>query len=491
MTSHTNQLKSPKRVWEAVKKHGSFVIVLLLFSFIQAVLLIKNPISGMDEIGWDMNAYLVSGYTLLTKGTLTIYGAPSAWIMPGFPAMLAFFMWIFGTGTSFFAALRIFFIILSLSSFFAVYKTALRFCDPLRAGMCCAFLLHVEFIQFSSYFVHMEAPFIFLFVWIIYFTVMLAGTRKPVWFWLMFAAWFASVLIRPMIIFYPLLVIVLLIYKKYDRKLLLKQVSGAFLLSLIFFVPWTFRNYKWFDAFIPLNYGSYNPIWEGSLWDNQGYNIPPEDEQATQAVLNSFPEDWRESINNYTHYRYFLEDAADPEFEYPNAEEMKSRALSQYRYNFFLGKAAEARKKQWLADDPANYFYNYLYYKPFVLGQFAMVSRTNIGVSGAESPLIRIPLSLYFIASGFSMPFDFLFTAMGVYYVFNRKKNRALSLVIILTYIILIAAMAFSFTTPRYVVPLRPIRCILMAWGLSMMRRPKWLEKEVFFHAYLYRLSEL
>ncbi len=68
-----------------------------------------------------------------------------------------------------------------------------------------------------------------------------------------------AVFIRPTIGIFPIFLFVFLILKNIILNFLIRQCIIAGIILLLCLIPWTYRNYKIFNHFIPLTYGTGNP----------------------------------------------------------------------------------------------------------------------------------------------------------------------------------------------------------------------------------------
>ena len=83
-----------------------------------------------------------------------------------------------------------------------------------------------------------------------------------------------SLMLKANVGIYPVFAAIYLLLVKYDFKLLIRQGLIIGITLLCFIIPWSIRNYKIYDAFIPLTYGAGNPALLGTY---QGYGFPSDE----------------------------------------------------------------------------------------------------------------------------------------------------------------------------------------------------------------------
>ena len=91
-----------------------------------------------------------------------------------------------------------------------------------------------------------------------------------------------AIYIRPNIIVFPIALLICLLIQKYNIKELVRKLILGISIVIISLIPWIYRNYKTFDMFIPLTYGSGNPLLLGT-YQGSGY---PLDEELNYEILN-------------------------------------------------------------------------------------------------------------------------------------------------------------------------------------------------------------
>jgi len=213
-----------------------------------------------DDIG-----YIVSGKRLLEEKILTMHGVVSAQIMPGLSILIAGFAALFGKGVWLFAALKMFWFLLGILIIVYTYKLIyLLTSNKTISALCCLFFLGADYIWINNL-ILTETPFILCFILLVYYAILLERNRQQKkYFYLLVTFYIISLMIRPNNALFPLFFLIFILLKKYDIKLLVKQGLIAGLILSCFIIPWSVRNYNLFDKFIPLTYGTGNPLLLGT-----------------------------------------------------------------------------------------------------------------------------------------------------------------------------------------------------------------------------------
>lgn len=378
----------------------------------------------------DDASYIQSGITFYETGAITMHGAVSAQIMPGMTFLIAFFCLLFGTGQALVGALKIFWIIMGITTIVMVYKSIKLFTKPIFAALPCLFFLAIDYIWMDNI-ILTETPYILLFTLLIYHTFKLgiSPNKKDYIFILIY--YIISVFIRPNIGTYPCFLIIYLLLKKYDFKLLIRQTMLAGILLILCLTPWTIRNYKLFDKFIPLTYGMGNPLLLGTY---QGYNYPLDEELD---------------------YKKNVDEKLSEEMKHHMSNDYKEDCKTKYYLLEYDGMKAKYRMQEWWKKDKLSMLKSYLLYKPYVLFYNSFYWDTVLGISG------RIPLVIRVIEI-------FLFVFSSIIILID-KKNFEEWLFLILVLLSQIALYAYSFAFSRYAISMFFIRYIIIGIGIEIL----------------------
>lgn len=240
-------------------------------------------------------------------------------------------------------------------------------------------------------------------------------------------------MIRPNIGIYPLFLFFYLLLKKYDFKLLIKQgIIAAGVLSL-FLIPWTIRNYKVFNKFIPLTYGTGNPLLLGTY---QGYDYPLDEEL-----------DYKKNVDDKLSMemkKYLF-----------GKESNKLSALNQYYTLEYDGIKAKYRMKEWWKKNPKAMLKSYMLYKPKIMLTSTFYWKEVLKVPKEWNLLIR------------NITLILTFCSLIMIVVFKRYwKEMAL---LVTTYIFQIALYSYTFSFDRYAQTLYFMQFIIIGIGISIM----------------------
>ena len=301
------------------------------------------------ELGFDYNlnsddiSYINSGVTFFKTGQITMHGDISAQIMPGMTFLIAFFCLIFGTGSLLMLSLKVFWIFMGILSVFVLYKIIRLYTNQYAATFGCIFFLSLDYIWMNNL-ILTETPFILTFMLLIYHSLKLSLNKKTKDYIMIIVWYILCLFIRPNIALFPIFLFIYLIICKYDIKLLLKQAFIAGGILLLVLIPWIYRNYKLFDAFIPLTYGTGNPLLLGTY---QGYGYPLDEELD---------------------YKTNVDDKMSKEMrKYLNEEVDQKNYLKRYYLLEYDGMKARYRMSEWWKRDKVSMLKSYLIEKPKIL----------------------------------------------------------------------------------------------------------------------------
>lgn len=275
-------------------KEKLIIILIILVSLILHLLVI-NEVGFEYSLNSDDASYVQSGITFLKTGTITMHGVLSAQIMPGMTFLIAFISLIFGTGTELYIALKILWMIMGLLTIVVVYKIGNLFTNKVFSAAPCLFLLAIDFIWMDNL-ILTETPFILLFALLVYHTFKIALNPNKKDYIMIVIYYIMAVFIRPNIGIYPIFLFIYLLIKKYDFKLLIRQCCIAGGILILCLLPWTIRNYNLFGKFIPLTYGTGNPLLLGTY---QGVGYPSDEElDYTENVDKKMSSEMRYYLEN-------------------------------------------------------------------------------------------------------------------------------------------------------------------------------------------------
>ena len=273
-----------------------------------------------------------------------------------------------------------------------------------------------------------ETPYILLFSLLIYHTLKLSMKANKKDFILIVIYYILAVFIRPTIGIFPIFLFVFLILKKYNFKLLIRQCIIAGIILLLCLIPWTYRNYKIFNHFIPLTYGTGNPLLLGT-YQGSGY---PTDEEL-------------DYVKN-------VDEKMPAEMEYYLQNPNKKDYMTKYYSLEYDGLKAKYRMHEWWNKDKISMLKSYLIYKPLQNFDNYFYWDTIMGISGNQLNVVRKVEIILFVISSIL--------------IFINKKRIKEWLFLILTYGSQIAIYSYTFAFSRYAISMFFIRYIIFGIGI-------------------------
>lgn len=401
-------------------------MVVLIISLILHILALKE-LGFNYSLNSDDADYIKSGIVFLQTGKITMHDVLSAQIMPGMTFLIAFMALIFGVGSKLIISLKILWLVMGLLTIYIVYKTIKLYSNQYIAAISCLFFLAADYIWMDNL-ILTETPYILLFSLLIYHTLKLSMKANKKDFILIVIYYILAVFIRPTIGIFPIFLFVFLILKKYNFKLLIRQCIIAGIILLLCLIPWTYRNYKIFNHFIPLTYGTGNPLLLGT-YQGSGY---PKDEELdyVKNVDEKMPAEMK----------YYLQN--------PN----KKDYMTKYYSLEYDGLKAKYRIHEWWNKDKISMLKSYLIYKPLQNFDNYFYWDTIMGISGNQLNVVRKVEIILFVISSIL--------------IFINKKRIKEWLFLILTYGSQIAIYSYTFAFSRYAISMFFIRYIIIGIGI-------------------------
>lgn len=401
----------------------------MIISLVLHILAIKQ-LGFNYTLNSDDASYVKSGIVFLQTGEITMHGVISAQIMPGMTFLIAFMALIFGTGTKLMISLKVLWMIMGISTICVVYKTIKLYTNKYISALSCLFFLAIDYVWMDNL-ILTETPFILLFALLIYHTLKLSQNTNRKDYILIIIYYIMAVFIRPNIGIFPIFLFIFLLLKKYDFKLLMKQclIAGAILLLCL--IPWAYRNYKVFGKFIPLTYGTGNPLLLGTY---QGVGYPLDEElDYVKNVDEKIPDKMK----------YYLENTNEKEY------------MTRYYLLEYDGMKAKYRMHEWWNKDKISMLKSYLYYKPKELFNNYFYWDTILGIKPMVLSTIR--------------KLEILFFGLSSLLILLNKKRIKEWLFLILTYGSQIALYSYTFAFSRYAISMFFIRYIVIGIGIGIL----------------------
>ncbi len=417
-----------KKIYKIIMNNWLIVIIMII-SLVLHILAIKQ-LGFNYTLNSDDASYVKSGIVFLQTGEITMHGVISAQIMPGMTFLIAFMALIFGTGTKLMISLKVLWMIMGISTICVVYKTIKLYTNKYISALSCLFFLAIDYVWMNNL-ILTETPFILLFALLIYHTLKLSQNTNRKDYILIIIYYIMAVFIRPNIGIFPIFLFIFLLLKKYDFKLLMKQclIAGAILLLCL--IPWTYRNYKVFGKFIPLTYGTGNPLLLGTY---QGVGYPLDEElDYVKNVDEKIPDKMK----------YYLENTNEKEY------------MTKYYLLEYDGMKAKYRMHEWWNKDKISMLKSYLYYKPKELFNNYFYWDTILGIKPMVLSTIR--------------KLEILFFGLSSLLILLNKKRIKEWLFLILTYGSQIALYSYTFAFSRYAISMFFIRYIVIGIGIGIL----------------------
>lgn len=409
---------------------NDYCLLIVLFLYLILSLLAIHELGINYNINSDDISYINSGINFAKNHTIIMHGVPSAQIMPGMSYIIGFLSIIFGSGQAFIISLKILWLIMGGCSIIYLYKTIRLFTSQWFAFIGSLFLLTPDYIWTNNV-ILTETPFILLIIMLIYYAFKLADSKKVYCYIMIIICFITCLFIRPNIGLYPLVLFLYLILKKYDLKLLFKQIIIAGIILFLALTHWIYRNYKVFERFIPLTYGMGNPLLLGTY---QGVGFPLDEElDYENDVLAKAPEELQYYINNKN---------SSP----------KWRKFYSLEYD---GLKAKYRMIKWWQKDKYSMLKSYIYGKLKIMLTDTFYWKEIFGVSSTTLKIIRVAELGIFIIS-----------CLAIW--FNKKYRKELILLLGI-YLYNLILYCYSFAYGRYAITLYPLRFIVIGLGLFII----------------------
>lgn len=407
-----------------------WILVVMLLLFFER-LIVMAQLGATYTLSNDDLSYVNSGITFIETGAITMHGVLSAQIMPGMPVFIGIISLLFGEGTLFWIALKLIWITMGVCSAFFIYKSVSLFA-PSWCGIVAALLLSTPDFVWMDNVILTETPFMLCLSAMVYFTFMMAKTGKNKYFWLCLTSYFLALMLKANIGIYPVFALIYLLLKKYDIKVLFKQALILGCVLLCFFIPWIIRNYIHYDAFIPLTYGSGNPLLLGT-YQGEGY---PDDSSLD--------------------YKTNVDDVAKVKLEkyYDSDGNINDDYLVRYVSLEKDGIKAKYRIEEWIKTNPSSLLKSYLWHKPKLMITKTFLWKETFGVT---RDAFRYPRTI-----------GFIIVLLAFLTAFFLKKRRKEMFFLGLLYMGNIYIYAVGFAYERYSQTLLPIRFIAFGIGLCL-----------------------
>ena len=407
------------------------IIILMLLLFVER--LIAMCALG---IGYHLHSddwgYIVSGIVFANTGTITMYRNLSAQIMPGMPLLLGLVSLIFGEGRLYLLVLKLLWITMGTLTAWFIYRSVCLFA-PKWCGVAACIALFAPNIVWLDQLIMTETPYVLCSAAMIYYTFRMGKFRKQRDFWLCAVFYLLSLLLKANAGIYPVFAAFYLLLIRYDLKKLLRQGIVLGCLVALVLAPWTVRNYMRFHAFIPLTYGSGNPLLLGTYQSDNA----PDDAALDYAANVDAP-------------------IAEKFAEYYDADgQVKESYYTPYISLVRDGVQARYRIREWLRSDPTGFLRNYLMEKPAIMVYRVYYEDTIFGFDTGQLNVLRL--------------LSFLGTVAFFVLAFVLRRRRSEMLFLGALYVGNLYLFAYTFAFQRYGQTLVHIWFILCGIGFPLV----------------------
>lgn len=406
--------------------------------WILAALLLAERLVALHTLGAaytlasDDLSYVHSGIVFARTGMVTMHsGWPSAQIMPGMTWLIGLFARVLGQGTSLWLALKLLWCAMGSLTAVFVFRSVRLYAPRWCAVLAVLPLFGPDFV-WTDNLILTETPFLLCFAAMIYFTLRMGRDGDWRAFWGCLAAYLGGLLLKANIALYPLFVLAYLLCVHYPVKKLLRQAVVLVCVAACFLIPWTIRNYRLFDAFVPLTYGAGNPQLLGTY---QGIGFPHDEDLNYQTNVDD--------VARRAYARYYSADGTVPE-----------------RYQKYLslerdGIKARYRMDVWRREHLGSFVISYLILKPLQVVRGIFYWKRLFGIPGTWVQALTDVNGVVCL----------LLTAVAL--IRKRARPQVLFLAVLYLGNVLIYAMTFAYG--RYNLSLMPARLILLGIGLGTL----------------------
>jgi 4-amino-4-deoxy-L-arabinose transferase-like glycosyltransferase len=402
------------------------VLLLGLFVVALSIRLLIGLTSLNPELVADARTYDELAVSILQGQGLALGAYPTSIYMPLYPIFLASIYFLGGHNYFWVVILQA---IISALMCVSIYSLAKRLFNERIAWLSGIFLCFNLALIFAPGSILSETLYSFLLLTAVLFLIKFVQDYKIRDILLAAALFGLATLTRPLIFLFPFLICIYLI-KMLTRKFRLKvAVKTISLFMLVFLLPvgiWTMRNYRVHRVFIPLSsigaetlYCSYTPK-QGKIFGKFTFDRTFEDSPKAR--------------NEVERQKYYLNRSM--QYIHSNLDKIPKLLLLKVMYFFSLF--------DWEIIGYGVYNFSFGFILPTMLvGLFTAFSITNdkslwiiyllllynflVCLVFYASPRLRIPLEPYLI----------LFSASGVYYIWQRCRYKLMVISILAGYLLI------------------------------------------------------
>lgn len=410
---------------------NKIICIVIVIAFILRIIAMLQLGVGYTLESDDLS-YVISGIEFKNTHTITMHESISAQIMPGMPILIGFVSTIFGEGQLLWLALKIIWILMGCTSILMAYKCVTLFAPKWCGIIAALFFIRPDFIWMDNI-ILTETPYMLCLLSMIYATFMMGKTKQKRYFWMCLSLYMSALMFKANVGIYPVFAAIYLLLVKYDFKMLIKQGIVIGIVLLTFIIPWTIRNYKLYDAIIPLTYGAGNPKLLGTY---QGIGYPLDENLDYVTNVDKVVKD--------KYSKYYDEDGT-----------IKEPHIRKYVELEADGIKAEYRLKEWKKDNIINVIYSYLVMKPMQMIKSSFYWHEVFGINGL---VLQIFNSI-----------EWIVCILGIFTTFMLRKRIPEITFLIVSYLGSMFIYAVTFAFDRYAATLTPLRFICIGMSLDLI----------------------
>ena len=442
-------MKSRKRAY----LRPDYIMYILLLVLLAERLYVFHEL-GADYMSYsDDHAYVDAGILFAKTGMISIWGPyPSAMIMPGMPVIIGLCSLLFGEGTELLIAVKLIWIVMGVLTAWVCYKTVSILGSEWGGVLAAAHFL-LPNLAWMNHVLLTETPYMLFLALTVYYTFQMGISQDKKYFRGYLIAFMTGLMFRANILVVPLFTGIYLLIITKNYKLIAKRCLVLVGAILIFVVPWSIRNYIQFNAFIPVTYGTGNPMLLGTY---EGEDFPLDSEldyksnvydvmhEKYASYYKEEPERWHVEKSSRSYVKRF-----DPDGE---VKELKHAQFLSLEAD---GVSARYRMREWFRENPLSFLKSYLIIKPRAMLNWVWSWETVFGVSyDTLRTISRI---------------NCVFCMMTGLLAFFFKKYRAPILALGLLYVTSIYIYSTAFVTDRYASTLMLLRYMLAGFGVVQL----------------------
>lgn len=360
--------------------------------------------------------FIRSAWNLVADGSYSYHdvGRATVFMMPGLTFTLAFFVKIFGNFGGI-TAMRIFQALIQTGSIYLVFLIGRKVFNSRVAVLA----IIINFLCIADYWVTnlilTESMFKFFVLLLVYFSIYAIEEKNTKYYILGGLAWGIGTLYRPTIATFPIIILIMWIFKKYTLKEMFKYTMIVGVTFCLILSPWWIRNYEVFHKFIPLTLATGNPMLQGTYINY---------DQSTKETDGL----------NYSQFK-----SSGSEFD-NNKREMD---ISKYRLKNLVPK------------HPFEFFLWYTVGKTYYQIRWPFIWTEFLGVKYWMAGLIH-----YLIL---------IFAVVGIIMYFRDKDRYKMGTIIFATLIYFIVAYLPFYAFERYFYPAIPFAILFAASALTKL----------------------